>query len=95
MARQYQGELLSQAPPSGSQGPQKVPEAHPPAATPLAMDQHSPPILTGSEIRKFKLSEEAKGAFNLIIFHLQELLLMLIFVDFFVFLMVFSFLWVF
>ena len=45
-ARQYQGELPSQFPPLGSQGPHWVPEAQPPAATPFVGDQHSPPMLT-------------------------------------------------
>lgn len=49
-AKQYQAEVPSQDPPSGSQGPHWVPEAHPPAATPLAEDQHSPPMLTWAEM---------------------------------------------
>jgi len=48
VARQYQGELPSQLPSSGSQGLHWVPGLHPPAATPFAEDQHSPPILTGA-----------------------------------------------
>ena len=49
MARQYQGDEPSQEPPSGSQGAHAVPEVQPPAATPLADDQHSPPMLTWAE----------------------------------------------
>jgi len=46
VARQYQAEVPSQVPPLGSQGPHWVPGAHPPLATPLADDQHSPPRVT-------------------------------------------------
>ena len=46
VARQYQADVPSQDPPSGSQGPHCVPGSQPPGRTPLADDQHSPPSST-------------------------------------------------